>query len=71
MAIADLEAIFIRFTERWHLDVATGAPLFMIPAANPPSGIGAGYAAMDALTRRIVKRLRARNASVPALVEAV
>jgi len=34
-------------------------PLFMIPAANPPSGIGAGYAAMDALTRRIVKRLRA------------
>jgi hypothetical protein len=34
-------------------------PLFMLPAANPPSGIGAGYAAMDALTRRIVKRLHA------------
>jgi hypothetical protein len=33
-------------------------PLFIIPAANPPSGIGAGYAAMDALTRRIVKRMR-------------
>lgn len=33
-------------------------PLFMLPAANPPSGIGAGYAAMDALTRRIVKKLR-------------
>ena len=34
-------------------------PLLMLPAANPPSGIGAGYAAMDALTRRIVKRLPA------------
>jgi hypothetical protein len=37
-------------------------PLFILPAANPPSGIGAGYAAMDALTRRIVKRMRARGA---------
>ena len=46
-------------------------PLLLIPAANPPSGIGAGYAAMDALTRRIVKRLRARNARVPELIEAV
>jgi hypothetical protein len=46
-------------------------PLFMIPAANPPSGVGAGYAAMDALTRRIVKRLRERNAPAPELVEAV
>lgn len=46
-------------------------PLLLIPAANPPSGIGAGYAAMDALTRRIVTRLRARNAAVPELVEAV
>jgi hypothetical protein len=45
-------------------------PLFMIPAANPPSGVGAGYAAMDALTRRIVKRLRRRNVKVPELVEA-
>jgi hypothetical protein len=45
-------------------------PLFMLPAANPPSGVGAGYAAMDALTRRIVKRLRARRARVPELVEA-
>ena len=33
-------------------------PLFMLPAANPPSGVGAGYAAMDALTRRIVRRLQ-------------
>ncbi len=32
-------------------------PLLMLPAANPPSGIGAGYAAMDALTRRIVRRI--------------
>ena len=46
-------------------------PLFMIPAANPPSGVGAGYAAMDALTRRIVKRLRERHARAPELVEAV
>ena len=36
-------------------------PLFMLPAANPPSGVGAGYAAMDALTRRIVKRMRERR----------
>ena len=40
-------------------------PLLMLPAANPPSGIGAGYAAMDALTRRIVKRIRARRAALP------
>jgi hypothetical protein len=46
-------------------------PFFMIPAGNPPSGVGAGYAAMDALTRRIVKRLRERNAQAPDLVEAV
>lgn len=43
-------------------------PLLMLPAANPPSGIGAGYAAMDALTRRIVKRLTRRP--VPQLAEA-
>jgi len=36
-------------------------PLFMIPAANPPSGVGAGYAAMDALTRRITRRVRERR----------
>ncbi len=36
-------------------------PLFGLPAANPPSGVGAGYAAMDALTRRIVRRLRSRS----------
>ena len=40
-------------------------PVLMLPAANPPSGIGAGYAAMDALTRRIVKRIRARRAAIP------
>jgi hypothetical protein len=32
-------------------------PVLMLPAGNPPAGIGAGYAAMDALTRRIVARL--------------
>jgi len=45
-------------------------PLFMIPAANPPSGVGAGYAAMDALTRRIVRRIRERRATTSELVEA-
>ena len=32
-------------------------PVLMLPAGNPPTGIGAGYAAMDALTRRIVARV--------------
>jgi hypothetical protein len=32
-------------------------PVLMLPAGNPPTGIGAGYAAMDALTRRIVARI--------------
>jgi len=45
-------------------------PLFMLPAANPPSGVGAGYAAMDALTRRIVRRLRARAVAAPEAAEA-
>jgi hypothetical protein len=35
-------------------------PVLMLPAGNPPTGIGAGYAAMDALTRRIVARLDRR-----------
>lgn len=39
-------------------------PVLMLHAANPPSGIGAGYAAMDALTRRVVRRLRARRVGV-------
>ena len=33
-------------------------PVLMLPAGNPPTGIGAGYAAMDALTRRIVGRIQ-------------
>lgn len=36
-------------------------PVLWLPAANPPSGIGAGYAAMDALTRRIVRRMGGRK----------
>lgn len=32
-------------------------PVLWLPAANPPACIGAGYAAMDALTRRIVGRI--------------
>lgn len=32
-------------------------PGLVLPAGNPPTGIGAGYAAMDALTRRVVGRL--------------
>src|SRR5207302_6236755 len=43
----------------WHWSPVL--PLFMLPAANPPSGVGAGYAAMDALTRRIVKRVAPRS----------
>ena len=40
-------------------------PVLMIPAGNPPTGIGAGYAAMDALTRRIVARMeRSRAGSI-------
>jgi hypothetical protein len=46
-------------------------PGLMLPAANPPTGIGAGYAAMDALTRRIVGRIRSRRAVAPELAEAV
>ncbi len=45
-------------------------PVLMLPAANPPSGIGAGYAAMDALTRRIVRRIRARRERAAELAEA-
>jgi hypothetical protein len=46
-------------------------PGLMLPAGNPPTGIGAGYAAMDALTRRIVGRLRARGTVTAELAEAV
>jgi len=46
-------------------------PGLMLPAGNPPTGIGAGYAAMDALTRRIVGRLRAAQIVAPELAEAV
>lgn len=31
-------------------------PVLMLPAANPPAGIGAGYCAMDGLTRRLAPR---------------
>jgi len=41
-------------------------PGLMLPAANPPACIGAGYAAMDALTRRIVRRLERAPAAVAA-----
>ena len=46
-------------------------PGLLLPAGNPPTGIGAGYAAMDALTRRIVSRLRSRRRIAPELAEAV
>lgn len=46
-------------------------PGLMLPAGNPPTGIGAGYAAMDALTRRIVGRLRSTRGAAPELVEAM
>ena len=38
-------------------------PVLMLPAGNPPTGIGAGYAAMDALTRRIVARIEHARAA--------
>jgi hypothetical protein len=38
-------------------------PGLMLPAGNPPACIGAGYAAMDALTRRIVARLSSSPAA--------
>jgi hypothetical protein len=48
-------------------------PVLMLPAGNPPTGIGAGYAAMDALTRRIVARIEraraARRVAPPVNVE--
>jgi hypothetical protein len=43
-------------------------PVLMLPAGNPPTGIGAGYAAMDALTRRIVARLERRSIAEEAAV---
>ncbi|HEV2010519.1 MAG TPA: hypothetical protein VGS17_05770 [Candidatus Limnocylindria bacterium] len=45
-------------------------PGLLLPAGNPPTGIGAGYAAMDGLTRRIVGRIARRNALAPAAADA-
>jgi hypothetical protein len=39
-------------------------PGLLLPAGNPPTGIGAGYAAMDGLTRRIVGRLAGAGAAI-------
>lgn len=44
-------------------------PGLLLPAGNPPTGIGAGYAAMDALTRRIVGRLGRVRTSPPQAIE--
>ena len=41
-------------------------PGLMLPAGNPPTGIGAGYAAMDGLTRRIVVRIQRARSAGPA-----
>ena len=41
-------------------------PVLWLPAGNPPACIGAGYAAMDALTRRIVGRMARRAITAPA-----
>jgi hypothetical protein len=46
-------------------------PGLFLPAGNPPTGIGAGYAAMDGLTRRIVGRLGRMRTSAPTAVEEV
>ncbi len=47
-------------------------PGLLLPAGNPPTGIGAGYCAMDALTRRIVGRIHRPHvpATTPAEVAA-
>jgi hypothetical protein len=44
-------------------------PGLLLPAGNPPTGIGAGYAAMDGLTRRIVGRLGRVRTSLPTAIE--
>ncbi|HEV2009660.1 MAG TPA: hypothetical protein VGS17_01355 [Candidatus Limnocylindria bacterium] len=46
-------------------------PGLLLPAGNPPTGIGAGYAAMDGLTRRIVGRLGRLRTSPPQAMEEV
>jgi len=45
-------------------------PGLLLPAGNPPTGIGAAYAAMDGLTRRIIGRIARPNAA-PTTAEAV
>ncbi len=45
-------------------------PGLLLPAGNPPTGIGAGYAAMDGLTRRIVGRIGRRGSLAPTTSEA-
>jgi hypothetical protein len=45
-------------------------PGLLLPSGNPPTGIGAGYAAMDGLTRRIVGRLTRSRGASPAAAEA-
>lgn len=41
-------------------------PGLLLPAGNPPTGIGAGYAAMDGLTRRIVGPMTRSRANAEA-----
>ncbi|HEX9494516.1 MAG TPA: hypothetical protein VGA38_02010 [Candidatus Limnocylindria bacterium] len=45
-------------------------PGLLLPAGNPPTGVGAAYAAMDGLTRRIVGWLQRRRAPEAAAAEA-
>ena len=44
-------------------------PGLLLPAGNPPTGIGAGYAAMDGLTRRIVGRIQRARSDAPTTSE--
>lgn len=46
-------------------------PGLLLPAGNPPTGIGAAYAAMDGLARRIVGRFARTRVSAPAAAEAL
>ena len=44
-------------------------PGLLLPAGNPPTGIGAGYCAMDALTRRIVQAVKSQTSRRQSSVE--
>ncbi|MDQ6858157.1 MAG: hypothetical protein M3Z65_04085 [Chloroflexota bacterium] len=46
-------------------------PGLLLPSGNPPTGIGACYAAMDGLTRRIVERVTGTRGATAASAEGI